>query len=56
MKIVSAMQQHFKINYDKFLVYAFVIQDKNLETLWNLENVPALIDLEIHSNVLGPNA
>ena len=47
MKIVSAMQQHFKINYDKFLVYAFVIQDKNLETLWNLENVAALIDFEI---------
>ena len=41
------MQQHFKINYDKFLVYAFVIQDKNLETLWNLENVAALIDFEI---------
>ena len=47
MKIVSATQQHFKINYDKFLVYAFVIQDKNLETLWNLENVAALIDFKI---------
>ena len=47
MKIVSATQQHFKINYDKFHGYAFVSQHKNLETLWNLENVAALIDFEI---------
>ena len=31
-------------------------QHKNVETLWNLVNVPALVDLEIHSNVLGHHA